>query len=594
MDPGTDQILILAHEDHKGEPFGADIPKSPEDHYVLQRVEPDGTIGARYVDTSNFFKKRLEVSPEAPNSPIVVPGAPEHIYVSYDGITQIPYGFEGEPSSLFTEEGEERTQEAGESEAGGGLSLSPEGVIVGLAGIKNEIGAEIGNFPGVFLRSASDGSELGWAGGQTPELGGEFECVLEPVAEELPTLVAAGSGGKVFALAAVFLDEELEQFSEFSKVGSVVEFGPGGSGCPTASASPPVAEVKGRVLTGGEAVQAGVPVTFSSRVQHADAVSVEWDFGDGTTETVSAEEFKTPKVTHSFAAGGRRVVTETIHTDDLANGLASVEPFSIVGETLVQTTSVTVESLPPFALFTGPERVTVGEPAVFTGERSDPNGPSARPLKYHWTFGDGAEATTESSAAVSPVSHRYQTAGVYEVALVVTDRIGQTSSKATQPIDVTTPPPAVGGGGAGAGGGASPPPPARAAAQPGPSPQPPAIPNARLASTVLAVSSSGAVPVRVSCPPGESRCMGTVILRALGAGKGKAIVLTLAAGSFTLAGGQVKTVTLHLSAKGRKLLARAHVVRALATIVARDLSGATHTTRLTVILRPAKPKHKTH
>ena len=62
----------------------------------------------------------------------------------------------------------------------------------------------------------------------------------------------------------------------------------------------------------------------------------------------------------------------------------------------------------------------------------------------------------------------------------------------------------------------------------------------------------------------------------------------LASGSFTLAGGQVKMVTLYLSTRGRALLARTHLLRAQATIVAHDPAGAKHRAQSIVTLRPAK------
>jgi hypothetical protein len=109
-----------------------------------------------------------------------------------------------------------------------------------------------------------------------------------------------------------------------------------------------------------------------------------------------------------------------------------------------------------------------------------------------------------------------------------------------------------------------------------------------LASTSLSVSRSGAVVVKVLCL-GTSGCAGKVTLRTLsavstGAGKHR-VVLTLASGSFTLAGGQSKALTLHLSATARKLLGRSHSLRARATIAARDSSGAAHSTPVIVTLR---------
>jgi hypothetical protein len=123
----------------------------------------------------------------------------------------------------------------------------------------------------------------------------------------------------------------------------------------------------------------------------------------------------------------------------------------------------------------------------------------------------------------------------------------------------------------------------------------PPVPNARLAGTALTASPSGTVSVKMACPVGETTCSGTIALRTLSvvsAGvKGKGAILTLASGSFDLAGGKVETVKLRLSAKARALLARLHVMRARATIVARDPAGATHMTQALVTLRVAKPTH---
>jgi hypothetical protein len=115
--------------------------------------------------------------------------------------------------------------------------------------------------------------------------------------------------------------------------------------------------------------------------------------------------------------------------------------------------------------------------------------------------------------------------------------------------------------------------------------------NASLAGTSLAVTPAGALVLKVACL-GQSSCNGTVTLRtlnAVSAGARKS-VLTLATGSFTTAGGHVIAVALHLSAKGRKLLAKLHVLRARATIVARDSEGKVHPMQATVTLR-LKGKH---
>jgi hypothetical protein len=121
----------------------------------------------------------------------------------------------------------------------------------------------------------------------------------------------------------------------------------------------------------------------------------------------------------------------------------------------------------------------------------------------------------------------------------------------------------------------------------------PAVPDARLASTALAASASGTVAIKVSCPAAVGSCSGTVTLRtlnAVSAGHAKKSILTLASGSFTVAGGKAKTVTLHLSGKGRALLSRSHVLRVRATIVAHDPAGTRHTTETVATLRAPKSK----
>ncbi len=126
----------------------------------------------------------------------------------------------------------------------------------------------------------------------------------------------------------------------------------------------------------------------------------------------------------------------------------------------------------------------------------------------------------------------------------------------------------------------------------------PPTPDAALASSSFTISSAGVLSLKVTCPASESSCIGTVTLQtltALSAGAtgqqlkpGKASVVTLARGSFTVAGGQAKAVTLHLSATARALLARMRVLRVRATIAAHDAAGAAHTAQTTVTLRAPK------
>jgi hypothetical protein len=121
---------------------------------------------------------------------------------------------------------------------------------------------------------------------------------------------------------------------------------------------------------------------------------------------------------------------------------------------------------------------------------------------------------------------------------------------------------------------------------------------AALAATFLRATASGAVKVKLSCVA-AARCAGTVTLRTLTAvltGIGhhrrtsKAAILTLARGSFTAAGRRTTTVTLHLSPEARSLLARAHLLRARATIAAHAPHGVTYVNKTIVAIRIAPPK----
>jgi hypothetical protein len=111
-----------------------------------------------------------------------------------------------------------------------------------------------------------------------------------------------------------------------------------------------------------------------------------------------------------------------------------------------------------------------------------------------------------------------------------------------------------------------------------------------IASASVPVSPAGAFSLKINCS-GQSSCAGTVTLRtasAVVASHKRKAILVLATATFSAAGGQVKLVALHLSSKARALLKRLHVLRARATIIARDASGASHTTLASVTLRASK------
>lgn len=619
VDPTTHDVIILGEVDQA-------TPEEDEPHtrVVLERIHASGTVGARYLDSTEFF------GPTAtPNSPVVSAAGAVYVAVqqpqnneltgaSVDELAQIPSDFASTaPPSLFAQlttkgtfEGEEQPVVDFDSnepaKSGDGLSLAPgenggEGAIYARAHIFVRAGGKGAFYPGVLAFNEADGSELGWTGGQTKLSGGE-SCAIGFAGETYPS-VAAGGKHEVFMLDP--------------KSAHVVELGPEGKGCPPAEASEPEATVNGQPLS--EAVSTGTAVTFSSTMTQANALSVEWSFGDGQTLTVSTDEYQHTTVSHAFVQGGELTVTETIHTDDLATP-------TIVKQTKILVSAV---ALPPTAVLEGPSEVILGggatlgrlvyleggglgleeaapsEEAVFDASASyasTATGPNSIET-YHWVFGDGKSEATKSAT----VRHKYEETGAYPVELTVTDAHGATSEPSRLSVRVTRSPPkpptevSTPTGAPSAASTEAPAATGNGSAPPASAPSPPAMPDARLARTLLAVSSSGSIDLAVTCSSGENSCAGTVTLRTLsavsagapggsraGAKKRKASVLILAHGTFTVAGGHQKTVKLRLTGKARALLARAHALRARAIIAAHDPTGTTHTTQTTVTLHALK------
>jgi hypothetical protein len=281
----------------------------------------------------------------------------------------------------------------------------------------------------------------------------------------------------------------------------------------------------------------------------------------------------------------------------------------------------------PTAAITPPSSLKPGSAASFSGAASSDPYPGGLISSCTWSWGDG----TPNSSGVAP-SHTYAADGEYTVTLNCTDNYGLTSVPVTRSVEVIGKTlkeeeeaaakkkaeeeaaraeetatrkvmeegskreqqreEAAAAKSSGSG--------AQMVSGFQTSVVPP-VPDAELASTSLQVSASGAVTLKISCPAGESSCLGAVTLRTLGAvvaGSGHAAgkkpsVLTLASGSFTVPGGKVVAVTLHLSAQARALLARSHSLRARATLIAHDPLGASHTTRTIVTLRASRAqRHK--
>jgi hypothetical protein len=467
-----------------------------------------------------------------------------------------------------------------------------------------------------------EASELGWTSGGH-EAGGAQGCLIPRPGGQ--TFLVGGyneGGGKEGVVA-------FDAFTHEKKaIVQAIQFGPGGSttGCPHVTLTPPSVKANGVAVS---KLVPGEAATFSSTLSAANAVSTEWRFENTKThkvETVpSGYEFETPSLTHSFSEEGTYKLTEIVHTDNLAGPSVQAE--------LPSGHEFTVRTVRPEFEISSVSSLGKGEEANFEATVTDENKQVA-PLKFVWKFGDGTEEKGETSGSVITASHRYSAlCASCTVMLEVTDKEGTTGT-ATTSITVhqdkaeeeaaakqkaeeeaaaaakrkaeeeaaaaakhkAEEEAAAAAkhkaeeeskqkgqeqkGGAPPGGGTS-------------------NPEAKLVATTLSASPSGALTLKVTCPSGESSCTGTITLRTLtavsaSAHKKKKAILTLASGSFSVVGGQVKAVSLHLSSAARALLAHLHVLRARATLVAHDASGASHTTTVTVTLRAAKAAHKKH
>ncbi len=436
-----------------------------------------------------------------------------------------------------------------------------------------------------------EASELGWAAGGH-EAGGAQGCLIPRPGGQ--TFLVGGyneGSGKEGALA-------FDAFTHEKKgVIQAIQFGTGGStsGCPHVTLTPPSVKANGVAVS---KLVPGEAATFSSTLAAANAVSTEWRFENTKTHKVETVpggyQFETPSLTHAFSEEGTYKLTEIVHTDNLS--ASSVEAELPSGH------EFTVRTVRPEFEISSVPSLTKGEEATFVATVFDEN-KQVDPLKYVWKFGDGVEEKGETSGNEITAKHLYAApCSSCTVTLEVTDKEGtkgvasativihktKAEEEAEKPPVVVIKPPAE-----------IPPlevkPPAGGPKSGGPKVEP----VAELAVSTVSVGPSGALALKVTCPSGESSCTGTVTLRTLTAvsastHKKKKAILTLASGSFSVVGGQVKVVSLHLSSAARALLAHVHVLRARATLLAHDTSGASHTTTVTVTLRAAKAAHKKH
>jgi hypothetical protein len=633
IDPLTDEVMILGEVDGN--------------HAALDRVSKAGVLGTPYVDP--------EVSGSTPDSPVVSP-AGKVFFENSDEILQVPANFSSsnapkvafqfaEPGGFKTGPFREELVSFGGNEAfsGGGLAIvheegeaEGEGKFVADASVQEvkehgEFGVTASNAEVTLKYVEGSGekvtvSELGWTGGQPGESPTKESCAIGFGGLSASSFqVAAGKGGAIFVLAP--------------STAQVVEFGEGGSHCPAAKAvgGGLQASVNGEKVS---TVNTTEPVTLSVQVQQASVLGVTWKFGDGqetTTSALSGEQTQTAEIEHTFVKSGKLTVEAIIHTDDLAtpeikvSTSLTVEPPPGGPKVTTQPTSQTViegHAATFKAAASGAPTITVqwqeshDKGVTWKNVGAGTSGGTAGELtvlsvttsesgyEYEAVFKNSVgEATSnaatltvesqaqheakekkekeEEEAAAKLAKEKKEKAEAAQHAKELKEREEaearakaraeeEARAKAQQEAEA-----------------------AKKAQEEAAAKNAEGTPRAALAGTSVSAGSSGAVSLKVSCPGGVKTCTGTVTLRTLSAVSANASaraakksILTLAIGSFTITGGQTKTITLHLSAKARALLVRSHLLRVRATIVAHNAAGASSTV-LSVITLHA-PKGKSH
>lgn len=614
VDPKTHDVIVVGQQDEATE-RGAG---SEQLRAAVQRIHEKGELGPRYIDSGDCLDQGepsiaepacSESRPEQPHSPIVTPQGSVYVEVGGEAIWEVPTATESsgpfkevssQPKRVFTlGQGQKLLVFGGAEEVANTMAFAEtapgQGRIYLAAGVETTPALLVLNWVEKSPTEA-EVTERGWTGGQEKSSSQE-KCVIPPPSLS-PLVGAIGETGLVF-------DSKREIGSE-AAVEAVFGFGSaaGAEACGHVEVTAPHVELGAAKEV--KTVPVGSTPTVTSQVVGANAKHTVWKLhpisgGAGDEEESTGAQFQTTALKHTFAHAGEYEITEEVETDNLG---AAVVVKKLIGTLLVSGSKPKVAIVPPSS-------ARVGEPAKFEATVTDEGEPTPH-LKYTWIFGDGSTPVTkETTGATLPVEeHSYlrSCVGGCQVTLEVTDGKGATGigktevtvliSKAEEEKlakekaerehssgggggggGTTTTNTSTNTGGGGGGGVAG-----HVEAH---------DPEAKIAGTSLGVSNNGSFTIKISCPTGETTCIGTVTLKTLKAvsAKAKKSILTLALGSFSVAGGQVKTITLHLSSKARKLLAKQHTLHASATVVAHDPANVSHTTKSTVLLRLLKAKH---
>jgi PKD repeat protein len=317
-------------------------------------------------------------------------------------------------------------------------------------------------------------------------------------------------------------------------------------------------------------VQIGNPANFDAGTSCGPDPSLtplhySWSFDDGASAGDS------PTASHVFTTGGTHTGTVTVRDSEMRTSQA--------------TATVRVNRPPSPVALVSPDPAVVGQPVQFDGSKSTDDDPGDT-LTYSWSFDDG---TTETGASF--VDHTFDTTGVHQGTLTVTDSSGAART-ATATVTVNPPPP--------------PPPPQRE--KPVPPVEPPLVPIFT-GPVPEAVTPPMRVKESVNVANGTARVMvaapgdipGIFDVRVLlqahtktspkGSApkqrKAAAAAVTMGSARAKIPAGETRIVKIRLSRRGQALMRRAPRHRLRGTLVIRAQVGtaAPRTTRTPVTMR---------
>ena len=179
---------------------------------------------------------------------------------------------------------------------------------------------------------------------------------------------------------------------------------PDGSGCGGGSGA--VAPSSASISASSSSVNTGVSVSFMGNAQGSAPLTYTWNFGDGSTGSGAT-------ASHAYSVASTYTVTLTVSN---SAGSATASATETV------TTVSTINAPASASIVANPASGTAPLAVNFTGSAS---GTNLGTLTYSWVFGDN---TTGSGATPS---HKYSTAGTYNVTLVVSNSAGNASANAT-------------------------------------------------------------------------------------------------------------------------------------------------------------------